>query len=77
MSCTCGATRPAECPTLVELAGDVAGDGAIDKAHRALWCLLHPFQCRRDPKTGRPIPAVADLVLLGVVVFAWWKLTEE
>lgn len=84
MSCSCGAARPEECETLAELVQTQALSGdelelgvPWDKLHRAMWCLLHPLQCRRDPKTGEPIPAVGDLVLLGVVVYAWLELTKE
>lgn len=91
MSCQCGALEPADCPALAELreraavecgalSGEAMDVGAFvdwDKVHRAMWCLLHPFQCRRDPKTGRPRLALDDIVVLGVVAFAWWKLTDE
>lgn len=57
--------------------GDDMGGPAADKVHRALWCILHPFQCRRDPKTGAPRLALDDLVVLGVVAFAWLYFTRD
>lgn len=82
MSCSCGATRIADCPVIGQVAaeleiGGVGDDGPTNRVWRALWCLLHPTQCRRDPKTGRPIPALQDVIVLGAIVFAWWKLTDE
>lgn len=76
MSCGCGAQRIEDCASL-GVAGDELGSDAGDKVHRALWCLLHPLQCRRDPKTGKPIPALGDVLLLGALVGAWWYLTRD
>lgn len=77
MSCPCGAERPEDCDALAELAGPELGGVDWDQLHRAMWCLLHPLQCRRDPKTGRPILAAVDLLVLGGLIYLWHVTTKD